>query len=149
MNAIDWKNTAEIAKLRKSPYICHRRNCVYHSGNESGTIQSCNFIFITGISKSSLHAADIRKPCPLFKAGTRIIPSIEPIVVSEKAPPKRAKKRTAKMKYDPVQFRAMYDEGASDLQIAKAFGCCTDTVMKWRRRDGLPANAHKGRPKGK
>lgn len=149
MNYINWNDKAEIAKLRNSPYVCHRRSCVYHSGNESGTIQSCNFIFITGISKSSLNAADITKPCPLFKAGTRIIPSVEPMVLSEKSPPNRPKERKRTMKFDPAQFRAMYDEGRNDVEIAKAFGCCADTVLRWRRREGLRANALGGRPKGK
>ena len=41
--------------------------------------------------------------------------------------------------YDWDRALTLYDRGFTDAQIADAIGCKWQTVVKWRRREGLPS----------
>lgn len=128
----------------KDEYICYRTQCKYHSGNVSGSDGSCNYFFITGETKTSLGEADITRKCGLFRTG-KTERRVQPIVVSAKRPPDRTPKApvgtAGRKKYDWAQFRALWEEGKRDAEIAREIGCNADTVRRWRRRAGLAPNA--------
>lgn len=124
----------------KDEYICYRTQCKYHSGNVSGSDGSCNYFFITGETKTSRGEADITRKCGLFRTG-KTERRVQPIVVSAKRPPDRTPKAlmstAGRKKYDWAQFRALWEEGKRDAEIAREIGCNADTVRRWRRRAGL------------
>lgn len=47
---------------------------------------------------------------------------------------------------DGIAFE-MYAAGASDADIARRLGVDHRTVWTWRKKEGLPPNAHRGRPR--
>ena len=129
----------------KDEYICYRTQCRYHSGDVSGNHGSCNYFFITGRTKTSLGEADITRKCGLYRTGKTETRRPQPIVVSAKRPPDRTPKvrmsTAGRKKYDWAQFRALWEEGKRDTEIAREIGCNADTVRRWRRRAGLAPNA--------
>lgn len=128
----------------KDEYICYRTKCRYHAGRVDGNVPSCNYFFITGRTKTSQGEADITRKCGLYRTG-KSERRVQPIVVSAKRPPKKEPKpksedlrrRTGGKKYDWGQFRALWEEGKPDTEIARAVGCYPDTVSRWRHREGL------------
>lgn len=48
---------------------------------------------------------------------------------------------------DPVRARDLYDKGLLDPEIGAELGVSTNTVFRWRQKNGLPANGRGGRPK--
>ena len=130
----------------KDEYICYRTQCRYHSGDVSGRRESCQYFFITGMTKTSQGEADITRKCGLFRKGqNRRAPA--PIALPNS--PVRKKKaaerketelrrRTGGKKYDWGQFEALWKEGKPDTEIARAVGCYPDTVRRWRKAAGLP-----------
>lgn len=47
---------------------------------------------------------------------------------------------------DGISFE-MYAAGSSDADIARRLGVDYRTVWTWRKKEGLPPNAHRGRPR--
>ena len=129
----------------KNPYICYRTQCRYHSGRTDGNVPSCNYFFITGTTKTSLGEASITRKCGLFKPGANQRLRPQPIVLPKSPPQKKPKtedrrRRTGGKKYDWGQFRALWEEGKADTEIARAVGCYPETVRRWRRSEGLAPN---------
>lgn len=130
----------------KDPYICCRTQCRYHAGRVDGNVPSCNYFFITGRTKTSQGEADITRKCGLYRTGKTETRRPQPIVVSAKSLPKKGPKPKAEdrrrihagRKYDWDQFRALWEEGKNDREIARTIGCNPDTVQKWRHHEGLP-----------
>ena len=130
----------------KDPYICCRTKCRYHSGDVSGARGSCNYFFITGETKTSRGEADITRKCGLYKPGTAPRVRAQPVVLRGSRPQKKEPKPQtedrrrirAGRKYDWAQFRALWEEGKTDLEIARELGACPDTVHNWRNGQGLP-----------
>ena len=84
-----------------------------------------------------------RRPCPPgegctafeLRAGAR---KPEPIAVIPPAT-KRPKPAPSRGRlWDKAKARALYDEGASDCDIAKACGVSQPTICNWRNALGLP-----------
>lgn len=121
----------------KNEYICYRTQCKYHSGNVSGSDGSCNYFFITGETKTSRGEADITRKCGLYKPGTALRSRPQPVVLRGSSPRREPKQRAGRL-YDWKQFRALWDEGKNDREIARVIGCNPDTVQKWRHGAGLP-----------
>ncbi len=121
----------------KDPYICYRTACRYHSGDVSGCRGSCNYFFITGETKTSRGEADITRKCGLYKPGTAPRVRAQPVVLRGSYPRREPKQRAGRL-YDWKQFRALWDEGKNDREIARTTGCNPDTVQKWRHGAGLP-----------
>lgn len=121
-------------------YICYRTRCRYHAGRVDGNVPSCNYFFITGRTKTSQGEADITRKCGLYRTG-KTERHVQPIVVSAKSPPDRTPKApmstAGRKKYDWAQFRALWEEGKRDTEIARAVGCYPDTVSRRRHREGL------------
>ena len=130
----------------KDEYICYRTKCRYHSGDVSGCRGSCNYFFITGETKTSRGEADITRKCGLYKPGTAPRVRAQPVVLPGSRPQKKEPKPQtedrrrirAGRKYDWTQFRALWEEGKNDREIAREIGCNADTVQKWRHGAGLP-----------
>lgn len=130
----------------KDPYICYRTACRYHSGDVSGCRGSCNYFFINGETKTSRGEADITRKCGLYKPGTAPRVRAQPVVLPGSRPQKKEPKPQtedrrrirAGRKYDWTQFRALWEEGKNDREIAREIGCNADTVQKWRHGAGLP-----------
>lgn len=129
----------------KDPYICCRTKCRYHSGRVDGNVPSCNYFFITGETKTSRGEADITRKCGLYKPGTAPRVRAQPVVLRGSSPKREPKPKTedrrkirAGRKYDWAQFRALWEEGKNDREIARTIGCNPDTVQKWRHGAGLP-----------
>lgn len=129
----------------KDPYICCRTACRFHSGRVDGNVPSCNYFFITGETKTSRGEADITRKCGLYKPGTAPRPRPQPVVLRGSSPRREPKPQTedrrrirAGRKYDWAQFRALWEEGKTDLEIARELGACPDTVHNWRHGQGLP-----------
>lgn len=124
----------------KSPYICKRKKCKYHTGCTTGAKESCNFFFITGATKHSLGVTDWQE-CRLYEAGKRMPVMIQRPFGSLQAPTPRPSK------YDWVKGRELYEAGLTDAKIAAALGCSADTVLKWRQREDLETKHGQGREK--
>lgn len=129
----------------KDEYICRRTTCRFHSGRVDGNVPSCNYFFITGETKTSRGEADITRKCGLYKPGTALRVRAQPVVLRGSTPRKEPKPKTddrrrihAGRKYDWAQFRALWEEGKNDREIAQTIGCNPDTVRKWRHGAGLP-----------
>jgi len=127
----------------KDEYICYRTKCRYHAGRVDGNVPSCNYFFITGETKTSRGEADITRKCGLYKPGTALRAQPQPVVLQGSSPRKKPKTEDrrrihAGRKYDWAQFRALWEEGKNDREIARAIGCNPDTVQKWRHGAGLP-----------
>ena len=109
----------------------------------SGARGSCNYFFITGETKTSRGEADITRKCGLYKPGTAPRARPQPVVLRGSSPRKgpgtetRTRARAGR-KYDWAQFRALWEEGKNDREIARTIGCNPDTVQKWRHAVGLP-----------
>lgn len=84
------------------------------------------------MTKTSLGETDITRKCGLYDTTPLKRPAPKPIVVSAKAPPERKGK-----KYNWKEFRALWDEGKTDGEIAKEMRCSKDTVVNWRHAEGL------------
>lgn len=84
-----------------------------------------------------------RRPCPPGEGCTAFEPRAgtrkpEPIAVIPPAT-KRPKPAPPRGKlWDRVKARALYDEGASDCDIAKACGVSQPAICNWRNALGLP-----------
>ena len=132
----------------KDEYICRRTTCRFHSGRVDGNVPSCNYFFITGETKTSRGEDDITRKCGLYKPGTNPRPRMRPVVLPGSRPQKKEPKPRgedrrrlrAGKKYDWAQFRALWEEGKADTEIARAVGCHPDTVQKWRHSEGLAPN---------
>lgn len=48
-------------------------------------------------------------------------------------------------KYSPVELRKHYDKGLIDKEVAKAVGCSSGHVFKWRKVNKLKPNGKPGR----
>lgn len=102
-------------------------NCYYYGRNTF----TCDFYLITGA----------RRGCPA-NACTRYTPR------------GKLRKQTLVVlkgshKVDNPRYRqleSLYRQGLNDAQIAELTGLCRNTVLKWRKGNGLPANTHGGRP---
>lgn len=105
----------------ESTYICRHKDCIYHSGSTRGAKESCNYFFITGITKHSQGVTDWHG-CPLYEKGKK--------AVSLNA-------RVATI-YDWNKAMRLYEKGVDDEVIAAVLGCARDTVKNWRFRHGLP-----------
>lgn len=116
----------------RDPYICYRTKCRYHGGRTDGGAPSCNYFFCTGVTKTSLGEADITKKCGLYDTTPLKRPVPKPFLVSAKAPPERKGR-----KYNWKEFRALWDEGKTDGEIAREMRCSKDTVANWRHAEGL------------
>lgn len=128
----------------KDPYICYRTACRYHAGRVDGNVPSCNYFFITGETKTSRGEADITRKCGLYKPGTAPRVRAQPVVLRGSTLRREPKPKTedrrrirAGRKYDWAQFRALWEEGKPDTEIARAVGCYPDTVRRWRKAAGL------------
>lgn len=100
--------------------------CYYFGKN---TI-TCDFYLITGA----------RRGCPVGNACTRFTPRGDLrkqtlIVVKGSRPGRRADDQ----RYQVV--RSLYKQGLDDYRIAELTGFSRGTILKWRQREGLPANA--------
>ena len=82
--------------------------------------------------------ADITRKCGLYKPGTAPRVRAQPVVLPGSRPQRREPKQRAGRLYDWKQFRALWDEGKNDREIARIIGCNPDTVQKWRHGAGLP-----------
>lgn len=122
----------------RDPYICYRTKCRYHAGRVDGNVPSCNYFFCTGVTKTSRGEADITRKCGLYKPGTAPRVRAQPVVLRGSRPQRREPKQRAGRLYDWKQFRALWDEGKNDREIARVIGCNPDTVQKWRHGAGLP-----------
>ena len=108
-----------------------------------GNVPSCNYFFITGETKTSRGEADITRKCGLYKPGTAPRARVQPVVLRGSSPKRerRAEERPrarAGRRYDWAQFRALWEEGKTDAEIARAFGANAGTIRKWRHYEGLP-----------
>ena len=121
----------------RDPYICYRTKCRYHAGRVDGNVPSCNYFFCTGVTKTSRGEADITRKCGLYKPGTAPRVRAQPVVLRGSSPRREPKQRAGRL-YDWKQFRALWDEGKNDREIARTIGCNPDTVQKWRHGAGLP-----------
>lgn len=128
--------------MNRDPYVCYRTACRYHSGDVSGSRGSCNYFFITGETKTSRGEADITRKCGLYKPGKRPQLRPQPVVLRGSTPKKR--RRTGGRKYDWGQFRALWEEGKTDREIAESAGCSKSAVEHWRRCSGLACRRKKG-----
>ncbi len=90
------------------------RGCIYHAAGKY-----CDYIGIMG------H----KRPCPPGKLCT----------VKEMVGGSRP--RRSPVNYEKV--RELYDQGMTDREIAEGAHCGQSTVSKWRKQNGLPANAAK------
>ena len=62
-----------------------------------------------------------------------------PTVETPPAQVHRGHRRKGSRSWDTVRARALYDEGRTDQEIAKAVGVAPSTVLAWRRDNGLPS----------
>ena len=121
----------------RDPYICYRTKCRYHAGRVDGNVPSCNYFFCTGVTKTSRGEADITRKCGLYDTTPLTRGKPQPIVLRGSSPRREPKQRAGRL-YDWKQFRALWDEGKNDREIARVIGCNPDTVQKWRHGAGLP-----------
>ena len=59
----------------------------------------------------------------------------------------RRKRRTS-LRGREEELTALWNGGLSDGQIAGRVGCTAGAVQHWRRRNDLPRNWERGRPRG-
>ena len=121
----------------RSPFICKRKKCKYHTGCTTGAKESCNYFFITGITKHSQGVTDWQE-CRLFDAGQR-----------ERAPIQRPVEgkpvqRPFVSRFDWDKARELYEQGKTDMDIAVTIGCSDTTVREWRKREKLDPNFKRG-----
>ena len=130
------------------------KRCVYGTSFGGGCQSSyfCNYLTITGTPRLSI-LKDEELPgdvCPLFERGARTRMTEKPVVLSkskQSTAENYARKsnegatnggRTVSVDYDAV-YKA-YAQGLSDSAIARAAGCGSSTVGRWRLAKGFPAN---------
>ena len=70
--------------------------------------------------------------CGLYDTTPLKRPVPKPFIVSAVSPPERKGR-----KYNWKEFRALWDEGKTDGEIAKEMRCSKDTVANWRHAEGL------------
>lgn len=111
---------------------------------------TCDYASITGKTRGAMPA----EQCIHFASGERIEERTD-IVVSEKSPPLKDKKektviqterkeRKSSWKFDWDMAKRLYDAGMNDHEIGKEIGASASTVMSWRKRRKLRANAVAG-----
>jgi hypothetical protein len=107
-----------------------------------GADYRCDYCAITGQTR----LAAPPEQCRHFRAGARIERTQEKKAAFVEATP-RPKVRHGggpRPKYDWGYGRALYDQGKNDVEISRELGCDPNTVHRWRRKLGLPANAGPG-----
>ena len=60
--------------------------------------------------------------------------------------PAQAKARENLPNYDYARFRELWEQGLSDMKIARACDCSPATVSRWRTMAGLPSKGISGTP---
>lgn len=108
-------------------------DCFYFGKN---TI-TCDFYLITGA----------RRGCPVGDACTRFTPRgdlrKQTVLVVKGSRPGRPRDD---LRYQVVN--SLYKQGLDDYRIAELTGFSRGTILNWRKREGLPANA-RGRREGR
>ncbi len=105
-------------------------DCYYYGKNTF----TCDFYLITGA----------RRGCPAGNACTRFAPRgklrKQTLIVLKGS---RRGRRADDQRYQAV--RSLYSQGLDDVRIAELTGLHRNSILKWRQREGLPANSHGGR----
>ncbi len=118
---------------------CER--CMFRA--QAGAAYQCDYCAITGHTR----LAAPPETCRHFQAGARIERNQENKAAFVEATPRpKVRRGGSQPKYDWGYGRALYDQGKNDVEISRELGCAPDTVHRWRRKLGLPANAG---PRGK
>lgn len=115
-----------IRKIKR----CKHRDCRYRCSGATGN--NCDYIFITGKSRSAQLPPDKRDPsvCPLYDPGDREnIPRTKILLPNS---------RRSRIDWDMA--RELYEGGATDRKISEALECPANTVAAWRRSNRLPAH---------
>lgn len=59
----------------------------------------------------------------------------------------QGRKRRVSLRGRERELTDMWNDGLNDGQIARRVGCTADAVQHWRRRNELPRNCERGRPR--
>ena len=115
--------------------------CRYQSG-ELGVIGlHCNYLLITGRTRlgqmTEAQRAETRRTgaCLFKERGPQatVIEAPQEMYGIPRIKPRR-------VRYDRAVFRKLWEQGLSDSQMAKEVGCAKETVLQWRKEEGLPFN---------
>lgn len=142
------KETIEAAledlEPSEEPTLC--ADCRYRSGN---SYWSCAYIDIVGVSKrrafpnarpgelSGLNG----NPCVAYRSGEKRENPAKKISRLGKKQGKRSPEAQEK------EYLRLYEGGISDRRIAALTNTPYSRVLTWRRKNGLPGVAKRGRPK--
>ena len=114
--------------------------CVYQA--QPGADYLCNYFGITGHTRLAVPP----EKCRHFREGERIERPRRRTELPERPAVKQRNAGRSHPRYDWERGKDLYERGLTDGEIAKELGCDTNTVHRWRRKLGLPANAG---PRGK
>lgn len=102
--------------MKKKNERCRHPDCLYRVHGEYSKMWQCNYFFMTGQCRTAGLSPEEAKPCNCR----------EYVPEKEKGWEKRALE--------------LYDDGATDEQIAEAIGKTFNTVRMWRYGKRLPKN---------
>ena len=120
-------------------YPTCNRGCLYENGSSSwgSDANGCDYLLKTGcsrvkgiyktlgINKMTRRAKEMLEPenCPYFSPSGK--------------PPRVQEPKQVTLSFDVERFRALYETGMQDKDLAKSFEVTPKTISNWRRSLGL------------
>ena len=132
MASRDYPSVFEPGKLWRPNKRC--KTCIYRGGDNQ-KINGCDYLLITGKCRTAeINNPELLHPskCPLYVNGGRQT-AVDHFPLTDKY--------KGKIKHE--EFKRLWEQGATDKELASAFGVTPNTIAIYRRKRGFPCNVEK------